>query len=1775
MTEFYNYNVLAVLYEDKDFKIVRVSQSNGDEKEILKIVRRKGGAMKDLVSVKQEFELLRDLNKHDCKHIINAKRVLNFEQESCLVLGDVDGLLLSQLYPKIKETYEDYIGKLLDVAINLVEAIGHLHWLGILHNDLRADRILVDTESLNVVISDFSCSLPIDVYGIDPDKISKLEGIYPYISPERTGRTRHKVDQRSDLYSLGIILYEIFSGQQPFNTKNISDLVHCHMAINPPALADLILDFPIMISSIIQKLMMKELTDRYQSANSLRTDLLNCRQQWNLNKNIPVFELGCNDYLGTICFPQRLYGRDKELSYMKEWFGKSKTEKASILLVAGYSGIGKTTLVEKSCNYINEKAFFAKGKFEQSKKQIPYFAFSQLFAGLINKIMREEKDVCQELSNRCIEALGEQAGVLLPLIPNLENFLGKQKEVTKIDAKQAESRIYYALEKLLKTLSIPERPLLFFIDDIQWADDASMDMVSNILNMGLVNTFLICAYRENEIEHQFQMKKTIEWWKQSFNAEVLHLKPLEKNYIEQFVADSLHMKCSDVKELACVIQEKTHGNIFFTRQFLIFLQNKGMLYLRPEKNQVFNYHWHWNIKAIRNECPTENVIDIVLENLKLMPKEELNIIQIAACIGNCFDVNILTSVCDVNNNRITSVLLNFWRAGMITYDKKQSFFSHDRIHQAIYSMVADENLPRIHLEIGKVMLTTLSTDIQEEKIFDIVFQWNQGVSEIKDLEDSIMLAKLNLQAAGKAKENSAYIEAKNYVQKALNILSMIRVEQNYKLFLELYNEMAEVTLLLGEHQKAYVYTEKAIDIAETVEEKFQAFQVRVRIKIAESRLREAVDIAYEYVELLGEKVEKNISLNEMNGMLVEIKNKLGIRPAEKMAELPEMACYRYLTAIKMLSEVLICSYMISQRLQAEIVIKMIELSLKYGNTLEAAVAWVYYALTFELEYGDLENGYNIGKTAIKMEEKFTDEGVRAKFSFNLVLAHRKQPMRDILNSYLEIHNKGLKIGDLEHACQGLVQYGSLAFHAGCGLAELEKELAAMLSIVEGHQQKTGYNRLTITLQVIMNLRESNKPYLLCGRIFNENKMVEAFKELEDGAAIFIWASQKIMLCCLFGKLGEIDDVVKLVEHYKVNTPGQVFEFNYHYYLALCKLRKIKIADKMKEQEVIEIVKENLEKIEDWVQKSEINYIHKYFLLKAEFNRAIGKKSEAIELYNNAMENACENNFIQDTAFALELLGLYHLEIKNKVTAEIYLQKSIEYYEKWGAFTKVEHIKAQYLPRNKQKLKFETAVKTNEQNIDLHAILLAAQTLSEEIEINSLIKKMMQIVMVNSGATKAMFLEYRKGNLVVETGCVAERDNVDFIQFINCMEENVLPWSLVEYTIKQQELVLSNHPLEDLAFSEDLYIQQEKPKSVLCIPLNRKGNLIGVIYLENKVFSGAFTSKQIEVIKMISAQIAISLENARLYSDLEEKVKERTAELKYTVIKLESEINERKNTEKALNENEERLREVKEYDKLKTEFFANISHELKTPVNVIYSALQMCNILIGNNEIYKEKAMHKYTQMIKQNCHRLIRLINNIIDITKIDSGYLKLNLKNEEIVSVVENIVMTVVSYAESKGISIVFDTDVEERIMACDIDKIERIILNLLSNAIKFTDKRGQIYVNIFNKEKSIIISIKDTGIGIPKEKMDMIFERFIQVDKSISRNNEGSGIGLSLVKELVIMHNGTISVNSKIGKGSDFIVEIPVHTTNDNESHIKKYEDKESDKIEKINIEFSDIYF
>ena len=275
-----------------------------------------------------------------------------------------------------------------------------------------------------------------------------------------------------------------------------------------------------------------------------------------------------------------------------------------------------------------------------------------------------------------------------------------------------------------------------------------------------------------------------------------------------------------------------------------------------------------------------------------------------------------------------------------------------------------------------------------------------------------------------------------------------------------------------------------------------------------------------------------------------------------------------------------------------------------------------------------------------------------------------------------------------------------------------------------------------------------------------------------------------------------------------------------------------------------------------------------------------------------------------------------------------------------------------------------------------------------------------------------------------------------------------------------------------------------------------------------------------------------------------------------------------------NELKIKYKEIKEIEKAKSQFFANLSHEIKTPINIIYSCIQLLEVNKINGEKALSDAYNKYDNTLKQNCYRLLRLVNNLVDMTKIDSGYMKLIFINCEIVSLVEDITLSIIPYVESKNINIVFDTYIEELEIRCDPESMERVILNLLSNAIKFTNNDGNISVIVEADDKYVFIRVKDDGIGISKDIREDIFNRFVQEDKSLNRKNEGSGIGLALVKSLVELHDGEVYLED-VSEGSEFVVKLPNIKINEEVNNHNRVMDVESKPlVQKINIEFSDIY-
>ena len=589
------------------------------------------------------------------------------------------------------------------------------------------------------------------------------------------------------------------------------------------------------------------------------------------------------------------------------------------------------------------------------------------------------------------------------------------------------------------------------------------------------------------------------------------------------------------------------------------------------------------------------------------------------------------------------------------------------------------------------------------------------------------------------------------------------------------------------------------------------------------------------------------------------------------------------------------------------------------------------------------------------------------------------------------------------------------------------------------------------------------------------------------------------------------------------------------------------------------------KFKEWASISTKNFEHKLLLVEAEFLHIEGDDVQAAKFYEKAADLAEENDFIGDAAVINQETSRFYTRLKNTKMELFYIKEALYYYEKWGAKGKVKEINEIindiYLkyPRFKDKDNFlssnsQSIICNKLKNIDLNTVIEASRAISSEIELDGLLKKLIKLLTNNAGAQEGYLLLKNENEFLIEAEYNLEKENCAMIlKSESYKESNKLSESIVNYVIKTKENVILNNTENNNMFVNDCYIKMKKPKAILCTPIIYKNKLMGVIYLQNNITCNVFDEAKIKIIKLLGTQAAISIENAFMYK----KIKESNNSLEKDIIS-----------------NTRLLNEAIEHDKLKNEFFANLSHEFRTPLNLILSSQQMLDLYINNNTLIEnEVKIENYNNVMKQNCYRLLRMVNNLIDITKIDAGFFKINMDNRDIIKLVEDITLSTVPYVEEKGLKLIFDTDIEEKVMACDEDAIERIILNLISNAVKFSKPGGEILVSIVNKQKSILIKVKDNGIGIPKEKQKIIFDRFVQVDKSLSRTREGSGIGLALTKSLIELQGGKITLNSNLGEYSEFIIELPCRVVN-LDSTAKEKIDYKNNFIEKISIEFSDIY-
>lgn len=1594
----------------------------------------------------------------------------------------------------------------------------------------------------------------------DINDAERTEDIIFYISPELTGRININPDFRADLYSLGCLFYEIYTEEILFYDKDVSKVIYNHISKLPEISMQ---NENNVISKIILKLLNKNPEDRYPSAYSLIKDLKKSLYMLKEGHSIEDFELDREYSSSEFKISNKIFGRTKEINQIYSFYEKSDTSNTKVIFIYGESGIGKSSVAVEAGKLIKgEKSYFIKGKFNNDINK-PYGAFIQAFTEFVKESLLEKQEAIDELKYTIEEFLGSNCEALIKLIPIFRLILDKKETESEISID--EKTVDLVIKKLITAIINTNRRLTIFIDDLQWVDDASLKLIKYLAASVKSDKFLlIIAYRSNEINSK--VNETVENIKANEVTEQIRIKPLSKLAIEKLLTESFKFYEEEVGELSSVIFDKTGGSPFFIMQFLKLLYNKKYLSFNMK-----NGRWTFNISKIININCTDNVVSYVMENIRRLHGETINLMMLAACIGNDFDLKFLAKISSRSfadtymelipavNDKFLTIDAGYYNEvdfsdicrGNVIYR-----FSHDRIRKTLYDINSAEDKMKTHLIIGEHLVENNLYLIEGVKHINI------GAQYMEKKDKSGKFAKLNYEAGKIALSKAAYEDAHEFFEKAKEFLDGGDWKGEFRLTFNINLELLRMEYIRKSLEAAELLAEELLEHSEEISEMRAVYELRIKYCIAMNQISKAEKYTEEFLKIVNINLNFNPTTEEFEIVKNNFKQKIAKITTEEIYSFDKIKDETIKSVLDILSELQWVEAATKPLVFELIIYKAIELSIKYGNGIASCISYCQYGWLLTAKYKLADRGYEFGELSYNLVQQFNNPYYKARIAF-------------MFGAAINLH-KNLFVSSLEYLSKRIKLFSDKGNTTNIGYALIFEGLIKGI-ITNDLKKYHSYISENLELVKLMNF---NSGTLIFTELLH---YTEKLMDIEDETALKAWkdnsdiyAKEKnpvIQIYCfsalirsqyMFGEFSAAvetgRDALKIL--YIQNGTFQQLEIYEYYCLALSEMY-FRAAGTEKDNYLKEFNKAK-EQFETWAALFLINYKHKLLLVQAISFSIEGRKQEAVDTYDMALKAAAGCDLIEDTAIINEEISKFYFRLGNIKIGVFYLKEALYYYEKWGAVFKNNNIKAMLQkiysdnPLFKQKdIAISNNIRTslyNEINsLDLKAVIDAYTAISIEMELEELLKKLIKILVKNAGAQQGYLLLKSEESLYVEAEYNTEKlQQVKILNSENYIGSGKVAESVINYVVKTKENVILNNADNNI-FVNDPYIKENKPESVLCVPIIYKNKLTGSIYLQNNITANVFDDDKVKLVTLIGTQAAISIENALMYK----KIKEINLDL-----------------EKDVQSSSKLLNEAIEHDKLKNEFFANLSHEFRTPLNLILSAQQMMDLIIGNHTVDEnERKIENYNSIMRQNCLRLLRMVNNLIDITKIDAGFFKIDLSNKDIIKIVEDVVLSVVPYVEEQGLKITFDTNVEEKIMACDGDAIERIILNLISNAVKFSKAGSEIFVDIIDNESNILIKVRDTGIGIPKEKHGIVFDRFVQVDKSFSRSREGSGIGLALTKSLVELLGGKITLDSTFGEYSEFTIDLPckIVAVNDEASVTGECADS---VIQKIKIEFSDIY-
>ncbi len=1502
MSEFINLEITETIVKNEKVEIYRAVDKNDSLKKIIKAVPITNEFHSDVINLKNEFDILKYLSS---EVLLKVYEFGKYGRGFFLTYEDIGGISLKQFLQNGKLSISDFY----IIATKLSETISEIHRKKVIHKDIKPENIIINHQEKNIKIIDFGISTRLSKEETKWSSPNLFQGSIQYISPEQTGRMNRSVDYRSDFYSLGVTFYYLLVGKLPFENTDLLELIHSHLAKTPVPVHAVNREIPQHLSKIIEKLMAKTAENRYQTANGLKNDL-EISKNSNFNHE---FTLGEKDLSDEFKIQQRLYGRAEDILNLIDSFSEMhENAKSKLVLISGYSGVGKTSLVKEINKPITEsKGYFITAKYDQYNRNLPFSAIIDVFTNLIRLFLTESPEKILSWKEKIQFAVGSNGKILTDVIPDLTLIIGEQTGVAELGAQESLNRFYLVFQNFIKVLCSFEHPLAIFLDDLQWADSASLSLIKNLmLDYSNSYLFLILAYRDNETDLNHPFIKMLDSLKEEgLTSEIIRLNPLGIEHIQELLKDSLHTSFDSTKDLADLVFQKTGGNPFFISELLKQLVKDDAIYFDYDELK-----WKFDLEKIKSTKISENVVELLIDRIQKLSDKTQNILKLASCIGNHFDLATLSLInqsspkdtakeleeaiaeeliypvgdsyrlVDSMGNELKDMKKNIETARSIGYH-----FQHDRIQQASYELLDEDKKKKLRWNIGKILVKNSSE--LEEKIFDIVNHLNIGREYISEEIERITVAKLNLKVSKKAQISTAYESALNYIKIAISLLKTNDWNDNYDICSEIYFSASELYDISGNFLESSEIIQTYLNNVKTGIEKSNAYSILILQNIKNIHYEKAIEHGKTALKELNfhyetENVEMVIN-EETNFINQKYPN---LESIEQIYSNPDLESETDIAILKILSNIGIAAYL-SGKINHYVMIALlrVNLSIKKGNHPYSAVALTEYSLTL-CAPGTYKRAQSFGEMGVKLVQKWGSFAYFQKSNSFHVFANFVSPwnkhIKESEKFNQEGYEAGLDSGNLIYAGYILLNQPLNLFYTGAYLKVIAEKINTNIEFTKKSKDNLALNTLYATKFVVDSILGQLKG--------NEIEFERQKEEEKDYWTLCIYKTLKSFVLLLEGKLTEAEIFINDAKEKLIYVPGlATISTSINFFQSMVLVRNFKEYSKDKKVKSIEVIKSNQKQLKILAENCPENYLHKYLLVEAELARIEYKNWKAAKFYDEAIQEAKLNGFIPIEGLANELAGRFWFNKKNYRFAQDYLKESFRCFNDWGAYKKANLLKEEFpnLVSDTQVPYDFTKTISGTMNlghaatqlhttavIDLQSILRSSSAISSEIKLESLLNKIMDLVIENTGATRGVLIIKRENHFFVEAVTLAQTKETKILKNTPLEGYQELPISIIYFVQRTKENRVLINASTDEKFNKDFYITKNQTKSVLCTPIIKQGELTGVLYLENNLSIGAFTEDRLQVVNLLSSQAAISIDNAILYENMEQKVRDRTSEL---------------------------------------------------------------------------------------------------------------------------------------------------------------------------------------------------------------------------------------------------------------------------------------------------------